>query len=59
MSVRASVYLLLCQAGRSHMKHLMADLEVEQEKCAGLAAALDGELAVDAAAVDSNRALAA
>lgn len=38
------------------MKHLMADLEVEQEKCAGLAAALDGELSVDAGAVDSSRA---
>lgn len=32
------------QAGRSHMKQLMSDLEVEQEKCAGLAAALDGEV---------------
>jgi hypothetical protein len=28
------------------MKQLMADLEVEQEKCAGLATALDGEPAV-------------
>lgn len=34
--------VLMLQAGRSHMKQLMSDLELEQEKCAGLATALDG-----------------
>lgn len=41
----ALVAVMRTQAGRSHMKHLMADLEAEQEKSAGLAAALDGGLA--------------
>lgn len=38
-----SLHLLSLQAGRSHMKQLMADLEIEQEKCNGLAAAIEGE----------------
>jgi hypothetical protein len=45
VSAAAAVAAAL-QAGRSHMKQLMADLEMEQEKCAGLAAAIEGQYEV-------------